>query len=146
MVGWFLELWGFWGFFFLLLGFLGFFFLSFLFTLLVVLFFSCSCFMAVGCVLFFCLFCRFFLLVFLSCLFCLDLVGVWILILSLLGGGLNGSWGFREGLLGLMSVRGPLGFFFFLFLFVFVFNVLLLFLSVFFYPPKTNKKEKGNKE
>ena len=35
------------------------------------------------------------------------------------GGGLNGSWGFTEGLLGLMSVRGPLGFFFFFFFFYF---------------------------
>ena len=54
------------------------------------------------------------------------------------GGGVNGSCGFRAGLLGLMSVRGCLGFFFFFFVFYCLASVLVCF----FYPPNTNKKEK----
>ena len=70
---------------------LGFFFLSFFFTRLVVLFSSCSCFLALSCFLTLgCLLLLSFLsscFVFLSCLFCRDSVGVWVLILSLLGEG-----------------------------------------------------------
>ena len=89
----------------------------------------------------------FFLLVFLSCLFCLDLVGVWVLILSLLRGG----WTVPGGLLRAFWASCLLGdlwvsssscsssFFF-------VFHCLASVLVCLFYPPKTNKKETGNKE
>ena len=90
---------GFWGF-----GGLGFFLPVFLlysvlgvsgfFLLVFLLYFSCYfvfLFLFHGCWVCFIIlsFLSLFLLVFLSCLFCLDLVGVWILIVSLLGGGVE---------------------------------------------------------
>ena len=75
---------------------------------------------------------------------CLDLVGVWVLILSLLGEGVEWFMGVYGGFLGLMSFRGPLGFFSFLFFFCpYCFSFLLVFLSLPTQNQQEEKKEQG---
>ena len=122
-------------------GVLGFFFLYFFFILLAVLFSSCSCFLALGCLLLLSLW-SFFLFVFLVC-FVLILLVYGFLSCLCWGRGVEWFLGIQGGFLGLMSVRRPLGFFSLCVFFFFCLYSLSLFLLAFLYPPKTNKKTRN---